>query len=276
MRGYFDANPSHATILHFVLLHFNRIRLAADSNRENATLAGAFFILGDHAKTRTMRYLFNKAVDLTHELHNGMPVYPGDLSPSFVSFATLEKDGVNLTRMTLGSHTGTHIDAPRHFIPDGIGVDQISPTKLVGEAYVTDLSSKPIGSGITGRDLRQTLEGRVVEDDIVVIYTGCSEHWGDDSINSNYTYLTGDAANYLVSKKIRAVGIDFLSVEKFHAPAPIAHKTLLGNGIFIMESLGRETKQFVGKRILIICLPIKLQNGDGAPSRIVAIPIRAN
>jgi kynurenine formamidase len=220
-----------------------------------------------------MRYVFEKAVDLTHELHNRMPIYPGDPSPSFVSYATLEKDGVNLTKLTLGSHTGTHIDAPRHFIPDGIGIDQISPSKLVGEAYVCDVSDKPIGSGITGSDLRKNLEGKVAEDDIVVCYTGCSEHWGEKSVSSNYTYLTGNAAEYLVSKKVRAVGIDFLSVEKFRAPDPVAHKTLLGNGIFIIESLSRATKQFVGKRILMICMPIKLQNGDGAPSRIIGVPI---
>ena len=220
-----------------------------------------------------MQYIFEKAIDLTQELHNGMPIYRGDPSPSFVSYATLEKDGVNLTKLTLGSHTGTHIDAPRHFIPDGIGVDQISPTKLVGEAYVCDLSSKPFGSGITGLDLRKDLEGRVAEDDIVVCYTGCSERWGDESVGSNYTYLTGNAAEYLVSKRVRAVGIDFLSVEKFRAPDPVAHKTLLGNGIFIIESLSRATKQFVSQRILMICMPIKLQNGDGAPSRIIGVPI---
>ncbi|TMI12686.1 cyclase family protein [Candidatus Bathyarchaeota archaeon] len=223
-----------------------------------------------------MRYLFERAIDLTHELHNGMPIYPGDPSPSFVSYATLEKNGVNLTKLILGSHTGTHIDAPRHFIPDGIGVDEIPPSKLVGEAYVCDLSSKPIGSGITGSDLRKNLEEKIAKDDIVVCYTGCSEHWGDEPVSSNYTYLTENAAEYLVSKRVRAVGIDFLSVEKFRAPNPVAHKALLGNGIFIIESLSRATKQFVGKRILMICMPIKLQNGDGAPSRIIGVPIREN
>ena len=223
-----------------------------------------------------MRYLFERAIDLTHELHDGMPIYPGDPSPSFVSYATLEKNGVNLTKLILGSHTGTHIDAPRHFIPDGIGVDEIPPSKLVGEAYVCDLSSKPIGSGITGSDLRKNLEEKIAKDDIVVCYTGCSEHWGDEPVSSNYTYLTENAAEYLVSKRVRAVGIDFLSVEKFRAPNPVAHKALLGNGIFIIESLSRATKQFVGKRILMICMPIKLQNGDGAPSRIIGVPIREN
>jgi arylformamidase len=205
-----------------------------------------------------------------------MLVYPGDPSPSFENYATLQKDGVNLTRLIMGSHTGTHLDAPRHFIRDGIGIDKIPPDKLIGEAYVADLSKKPIGSGITSRDLRQELEEKIVRDDIVAVYTGCSEHWGDASVSRDYTYLSADAADYLVSKNIRAVGIDYLSVEKFKAPEPVAHKTLLGNGIFIIESLSNALKQFVGRRILMICMPIKLQDGDGAPSRVVAVPIRAD
>jgi arylformamidase len=203
-----------------------------------------------------------------------MPIYPGDPSPSFENYSTLEKDGVNLTEIIMGSHTGTHLDAPRHFIRDGIGIDRIPPEKLIGEAYVADLSTKPIGSGITSKDLRRKLEEKIVEDDIVVVYTGCSEHWGDKSIDREYTYLTGEAADYLVSKRVRAVGIDYLSVEKFEAPEPVVHKTLLGSGVFIIESLNSAVRQFVGKRILMICMPIKLQDGDGAPSRVVAIPIR--
>jgi len=203
-----------------------------------------------------------------------MPVYPGDPSPSFESYSTLQKDGVNLTKITMGSHTGTHVDAPRHFIRDGIGIDRIPLNKLIGEAYVADLSKKPIGSGITSKDLRRELETEIASDDIVAIYTGCSEHWGDKSINRDYTYLTEDAADYLVSKKVRAVGIDFLSVEKFKATEHLVHKTLLGNGIFIIESLSNALNQFVGQRILMICMPIKLRDGDGAPSRVVAVPIQ--
>jgi len=219
-------------------------------------------------------YLFEKATDLTHHLRKGMPIYPGDPSPSFENYSTLRKDGVNLTKIIMGSHTGTHLDAPRHFIQDGIGIDKILPNKLIGEAYVADLSKKPIGSGITSEDLRRELEDKIVKDDIVIVYTGCSEYWGDASISREYTYLTGDAADYLVSKKVRAVGIDFLSVEKFKAPEPVAHRSLLGNGIFIIESLSNAVKQFVGKKILVICMPIKLKDGDGAPSRVVAVPIR--
>jgi arylformamidase len=217
-------------------------------------------------------YQFDKAVDLTHHLRNGMPIYPGDPSPSFERYAILARDGVNLTRLTMGSHTGTHLDAPNHFIEGGIGIDQIPLNKLIGEAYVADFSRKRIGSGITAEDLRA--HRRIGQDDIVVCFTGCSERWGEDAIRENYTYITQDGADYLVSKKVRAVGIDFLSIEQFKAPAPVAHKTLLGNGIFIIESLSKALKQFVGQRILMICMPIKLEGGDGAPSRVIAVPIR--
>jgi arylformamidase len=217
-------------------------------------------------------FAFEKAVDLTHNLQNGMHVYPGDPSPSFETYKSLEKDGVNLTRIVMGSHTGTHLDAPKHFIQGGIGIDQIPPNKLIGEAYVADLSRKRIGSGITAADLH-TMEGNITSDDIMVFYTGCSEHWNEDSVSKNYTYVTREAADYLVSKRVRAVGIDFLSVEQFNAPEPVTHKTLLGNGIFIIESLSNALKLFVGQRILMLCMPIKLKDGDGAPSRVIAVPI---
>jgi arylformamidase len=225
--------------------------------------------------SKDMKYKFDKAVDLTQVLANGMPVYPGDPAPSFESYATIAKNGVNLTRLVLGSHTGTHIDAPKHFISGGITVDQIPPSNLIGEAYVADLSQVPQGNGVTPSDLDAKL-GAINADDIVICYTGCSDRWGDESICKNYTYLTGEAAGYFVSKKVRAVGIDFLSVEKFGVKEPIAHKTLLGNGIYIIESLSSSLKQFLGKRVLLMCLPIKLGGGDGAPSRVIAVPIAPN
>ena len=223
-----------------------------------------------------MRYIFEKAVDLTHELANGMPIYPGDPSPSFERSATIEKNGVNLTKLTLGSHTGTHTDAPIHFISGGEPIDQIPVKSFIGEALVVDLSkTKAIGSGILPSDL-QEFDSQIKDDDIVLLYTGSSDKWGDPAVNTNYTYCTKEAADYFVSKKVRAVGIDFLSIEKFKATEPIVHKTLLKNGIYIIESLSSALKQFSGQRILLISLPIKLENGDGAPSRSIAVPIEGD
>ena len=222
-----------------------------------------------------MKYKFEAAVDLTHNLANGMPIYPGDPAPSFESYSTIEKNGVNLTRLVLGSHTGTHVDAPVHFVLGGISLDKIPVTKFAGEAYVADLSNLPVGSGITEQDLAPKLD-KVKPDDIVICYTGCSKLWHDEKVRKNFTYLTSSGANYFVSRKVRAVGIDFLSVEKFAAPEPVAHKTLLGNGIYIIESLSDGLAQFAGKRIFFVCLPIKLEGGDGSPARAMAVPIDDN
>ena len=229
--------------------------------------------IGRVVATPIWLYNFENAVDLTQTLENGMLVYPGDPIPSFKSYKTLHRDGVNLKTLTMGSHTGTHIDAPRHFIENGIGIDLIPVTKLLGEAYVADLSWKRVGSGISSEDLHR-FDKNLQPDDIAVCYTGCSERWGDESTAHNYTYLTQDAAEYFVSKKVRAVGIDFLSVEQFNAPTAAVHKTLLGNGIYIIESLSKSLKKVLGQRVLMICSPIKLKDGDGAPSRVIAVPIR--
>jgi arylformamidase len=223
--------------------------------------------------SKKLRYAFERAVDLTHELANGMPIYPGDPAPDFERSATIETNGVNLTKLTLGSHTGTHTDAPIHFIEGGKSIDELPAHSFIGEAIVLDFSkSKPVGSGILLSDLVK-FDTVIRQDDIVLLYTGSSDKWGDPETNTNYTYCTQEAADYFVSKKVRAVGIDFLSIEKFKAPEPIVHKTLLKNGIFIIESLTSALKQFSGQRILLISLPIKLMNGDGAPSRSIAVPI---
>ncbi|MHB8567464.1 MAG: cyclase family protein [Nitrososphaerales archaeon] len=216
-------------------------------------------------------YNFDGAVDLTQELANGMPIYPGDTLPVFTRTSTISKNGVNLSSLTIGSHTGTHVDAPLHFVEGGTPVDRIPVASLIGEALVLDLSTKPFGSGIVPQDLQGA---NVKEGDILLCYTGCSDRWGDPAMNSNFTYLAPEGAKYLVSKKIRAFGIDFLSVEKFHAPSPDTHRELLRNGVLIIESLNKEIKQFVGKRILFICLPLRFKDGDGAPCRALALPIQ--
>ncbi len=102
-------------------------------------------------------YDFDNAVDLTHELANGMPSYPGDPVPSFRRTATIEKDGVNVSMLEMGSHCGTHMDAPSHFVSGGTPIDQIPVKHLIGEAVVGDFSFKKRGSGITSEDIKKVL-----------------------------------------------------------------------------------------------------------------------
>jgi arylformamidase len=213
-----------------------------------------------------------EGVDLTQTLANGMTVYVGDPVPSMKRYKTLEKNGVNLTLLTLGSHTGTHVDAPIHFVKGGKAVDQLPAEQFVGEGVVLDLSSKPPGSGIAAADL-EGYSDQVAEGTIVLIYTGFSKRWSDPRARRKFTYIEGSGAEWLVRKKVKAVGIDYLSVEKFGAKKPVAHTTLLSSGITIIESLNENLAKLLGRRVLFVCLPIKLAGGDGAPSRALAYPI---
>lgn len=216
-----------------------------------------------------------QAVDLTQTIENGMTVYVGDAVPKVSSYKRLDKDGVNLSLLTLGSHTGTHIDAPVHYVAGGNGVDQLPAESFVGEAVVLDFSDIRAGGEMTASDLEER-GAKVKRGDIVLLYTGLSRKWGDPRVRRTITYLGGGGARWLVARGVKAVGIDYLSVEKFGAKAPVAHVTLLSHGVLIIESLNRNLSRFVGRRILFVCLPIKVGGCDGAPARALAYALRKN
>ena len=212
------------------------------------------------------------AVDLTQTIKNGMTIYVGDAVPKVSKFKTLSKDGVNLSLLTLGSHTGTHVDAPIHFVKGGRALDQLPVESFVGEAAVIDLSNVPAGSAVSSSDL-DGHSGEVRAGDIALLYTGFSKRWNDPKARRKFTYLGEDAAEWFVHKKAKAVGIDYLSVEGFGASVPVAHRTLLSNGIPIIESLNEKLGGLVGRRVLLVCLPIKVGGCDGAPARAMAYPL---
>lgn len=213
------------------------------------------------------------AVDLTQTIENGMTIYVGDAVPKVSKYKTLARDGVNLSLITLGSHTGTHVDAPVHFVRGGLPLDRLPPDAFMGEAAVLDLSDIPAGSAITASDLQRRSK-LVRRGDIVLLYTGLSRRWGDPRARRKYTYIGGDAARWLVRKGVKAVGIDYLSVERFGAKNPVTHVTLLSHGVPIIESLNSNLSKLARRRVLFVCLPIKVGGCDGAPSRAVAYPLR--
>lgn len=210
--------------------------------------------------------------DLTHTISSDMPVYPGDVEPAMQYVATIGKDGFNVTKMTLGSHTGTHVDAPRHFVKNGEAIDSIPLQKLVGDGVVLDLSYKKVGSGITERDL-EPFSSLVREGDRVILYTGSSEQWGKQGAERNFTYLEPSGARWLVKRKVCVVGIDCPSIDKFGSEDPVSHRTLLGNSVPLVESLSSETRKLAGRRIHLVCLPLKVAGRDGAPARVIARPM---
>jgi kynurenine formamidase len=204
-----------------------------------------------------------------------MPVYPGDPQPKFEKNQTIEKDGVNVTRITIGSHTGTHVDAPWHFFQHGNTIDKEPLEKFLGQAVIVDMSEKQIGSGINADDLNRYLKDiTIVDNDIILIYTGTSNlEDNDEKIKNNFTYLEPSAAEWLISHRIKCVGIDTFSIEKFGNKEAPVHKMLLAKGVGIIENLNSNLKQFSGRRMFFACLPLLLQGIDGSPARAVLIDI---
>ena len=219
-----------------------------------------------------MKIRVGSAIDLSHKIRVGMTVYPGDAEPNIKRIKELDRDGVNLTNIEIGSHTGTHVDAPKHFIEKSVGVGELPVEQFIGEAVVLDFSYKPSGSAVLKEDLER-YNDLVKRGDIVLLYTGMSLHWDEEWARTNYTYLGEDGAEWLVEKGAKVVGIDFLSVDKFGAEEPKTHRILLGNGVTIIESISSELKRLIGERILLICLPLKIEGADGAPARAIAYPL---
>jgi arylformamidase len=201
-----------------------------------------------------------KIHDLTYSINPGMQVYSGEPEPKFESLSTIETEGIRVTRITLGSHTGTHVDAQSHFLPRGNGIDKEPLDKFVGEAVIIDASDRP-GEGIAAKDLDRY---KVKRNDIVLLYTDTG------SRRIDFSYLEVSAAEWIVRHAVKCVGIDTLSVEKYGRKDALVHKMLLANNIGIVENLDN-LQQFVGKRLFFVCLPLPLKGVDGSPARAVLL-----
>ena len=211
--------------------------------------------------------------DLTQLIYPDMPTYPGEPQPEFQPFFKLGRDKVNVTRLIMSSHTGTHVDAPKHFISTGDSVNKIPLDKFMGEAVTLDMSTKSIGQGITNIDL-DTYSKILKAGDIMLIYTGTSDRWNkDENIRQNFTYLEPSAAEWIVNHQIKCIGIDSFSVEKYGFKDGLAHKMLLSNKISIIEGLNVNVKQCLGRRMFLVCLPLFLRDIDGSPARVVVFSI---
>jgi arylformamidase len=201
-----------------------------------------------------------KIHDLTHAISQDMQIYPGDPQPKFDPHATIKDDKANVTRISLGSHTGTHVDAPWHFLQEGNSIDMEPLDKFIGEAVIIDASDRNSISAndFSGNDIRSH--------DIVLINTGTGDR------RTDFAYLDLSAAKWMVEHGVKCVGIDTASVEKYGRKDAPVHKMLLAGNIGIIESLAN-LKQFAGKRMFFVCLPLRLKGIDGSPARAVLFDI---
>lgn len=203
-----------------------------------------------------------KIYDLTVPLSSQLPTFPGDPPFRAEPHCRIEDGGpCNVTRLTLGSHAGTHVDAPYHFVPTGARVDELPLEILTGKARVVSL---------TGRDAvdRADLEALDLRADLrLLVRTRNSGQLRQGEHRADFVHLTAEAASYLVQVGIKLVGWDGLSIEKAGSADFPAHHALLGAGVIVVEGL--DLSQVEPGEYELLCLPLKLAGADGAPARVI-------
>jgi len=211
-----------------------------------------------------------KIIDLTYTLRSDMLVYPGTERPVFQWLGRVNSEGYNLTKLTMLTHSGTHIDAPKHFLEDVACVDEIPLQRLFGRANIFRYKKEPEGQEITLDDIMSS-EFQLEEDQIFILETGIEKFAETKLYNEKYPFPSEEVVNWLINKKIRAYMTDATSVDPVGTKDNTNHHLLLGAGIPIVENL--KNLQLIPKNeyFLISALPIKLKGRDGAPCRAIAI-----
>lgn len=203
-----------------------------------------------------------KLLDVSVRLAAGIPAYPGN--PDFeLQPVKRIADGAssNVSRLVMGTHTGTHVDAPKHFFDDGLGVDALPLDLLLGRARVVEITKR---GGIGATELT---EAGLREDIRVLLKTSNSALWNGEGFHQDYTHLTEGGARYLVEQGVKVIGIDYLSVEQFKKAGAPAHRALLSQGVVIIEGLNLSEAE--PGMYEMYCLPLRVAGGDGAPARVI-------
>jgi arylformamidase len=193
------------------------------------------------------------------------PVYEGDAPMTFEFLKDMRKgDGLTLSKYSLGAHSGTHIDAPMHFVRDGASIDKVPLEPLIGPARIIE-----IPDAVQAIDARELNRHNWRGTPRVLFRTRSSlRGWMKSStFHRDFAYIAPDAAQLLADAGVQLVGIDYISAEQFGAPAPLTHRILLGKGIPIVEGLALE--QFRAGDYDMIVLPMKVAGHEGAPARAV-------
>jgi kynurenine formamidase len=216
-------------------------------------------------------------VDLSHPLDDDTPVYPGDPVARFEPATTIAEHGYNVLHVRMGSQTGTHVDAPFHFLEDGARIDQLPLELFLAPAVVADVRGRAPHTAITWADLAPVAP-RLAPGRMLLLRTGWDEHWGTDRY-FDHPFLDGDAAERVVAAGVRTIGLDALSLDETvlggePAGGFAAHFAVLGAGGVIVENL---TNLAAVRSVdpVVSVLPLRLAGADGAPVRAVAFDVVA-
>jgi arylformamidase len=201
--------------------------------------------------------------DISLPISERLITYPGDPPIQLPAHARIaDGDDVNVTRLSFGSHTGTHVDAPLHFIDDARAVDELPLDILIGPVRVAEFDR-----GVSGIGEDELREAGIDGETRLLLKTRNRDLLESEAFREDFTYLTGAGADYLLEAGVKLVGIDYLSIEEFDADEPVAHKRLLEQEVIIVEGL--DLRGVPAGRYELICLPLRLAGLDGAPARAV-------
>ncbi len=203
-------------------------------------------------------------IDISMDIEDGMVHWPSDPAIEIDNYSDIKKGAAsNNSKITCGVHTGTHMDAPRHFIDGGAGIDKFNLDTLIGPCRVIEV---PAGISPISKEFLEPLN--IKKGDRLLFKTKNSE-WinaGDNNFHAGYVCVNPEAAKYMVENGVILVGVDYLSVEGYHVGHD-THKTLLGAGVVIIEGLN--LFKVAAGDYKLIALPVKIKDSNGAPARVI-------
>lgn len=205
-----------------------------------------------------------RVYDLTHTIRNDMPVYPGTEQPQLTTACTIESAGYRETLLHMFSHTGTHMDAPAHMLPDGAALDSYGAEKFAGTAVVADCR----GQAAITLPLLKSYDLTGV--DFVLFCTGWDKKWGSSAYYEGFPCLTAEAAGYLASLPLKGVGEDTISLDPCDSTDFPNHIALMRSDFVNTENL-TGLDALLGRRFTFVTLPLKFENSDGCSCRAIAM-----
>jgi kynurenine formamidase len=202
-----------------------------------------------------------KLIDLSWEIYQGMPVYPGDIAVELENDKRIESDGYENHNLKMGMHTGTHLDLPTHMIKSDNYVSEIELDNLSGKAKLIYAAGEEVLA------YKEEYDSLIEKDDIVLIYTGFAEKYGSREYYEEHPVLSRELAQFLIAKGIKMLGFDMPSPDRF--PYQI-HKLLFENDIYILENLRNLDKLLGFKSFELLVFPLKIR-AEAAPVRAAAL-----
>jgi arylformamidase len=205
----------------------------------------------------------NGWIDVSVSLHSGMVHWPDNPPVRIERALNIEHgDTANVSEISMGAHTGTHMDGPLHFVREGKGLDEMPLDATIGPARVIEVSDP---ESIKPDELDPH---RLRRNERILFKTqNSARHWSSEDFNEDFVYVSQEAARYMADRGIQTVGVDYLSVGGFRRDGVETHRALLEAGIWVIEGL--DLSEVKPGEYELICLPVKIERSDGAPARAI-------